>query len=329
MFVDVHNHVIPQPVIDVVAEEEEAYGVRIADGRWQGRLAFRLEEEFYDPAAKLRRLDTAGIDAAVVSAAPPSFFYDRPAALGLRVWEAANAGLAEFCRHAPARLRWLAHLPMQRPDEAIRMYREAVAAGCSGVAIGTSIAGRRLDDEEFGRFWSVAEEQGLPVLVHPWFNEPHSALNSYYLQNVIGNPLETTIVVERLICAGVFQRHPGLRLILMHGGGFLPYQTGRLCHARGVRPELADAPAPEQIWRAFGQLFFDTITHDAAALRYLVERVGVDHVVLGTDLPYDMGLHSPVETLRNALPEEVVTRVAGDNPCRLFGISPRSEMPQR
>ena len=321
MFVDVHNHVIPQPVIDVVAADE-AYGVAIVDGRWEGQLAFGLEAEFYDPDAKLRRLDKAGITVAVVSTAPPAFFYDRPAALGTGVWEAANVGLSEFCRHEPARLRWLAHLPMQLPDEAVRMYREAVAAGCSGAAIGTSIAGRRLDEAEFERFWSVVEEHGLPVLVHPWFNEPHSALNSYYLQNVIGNPLETTIVVERLICAGVLQRHPGLRLILMHGGGFLPYQTGRLCHARGVRPELVDAPAPDQIWGAFGQLYFDTITHDAAALRYLVERVGVDHVVLGTDLPYDMGLHAPVQTLLDALPQDVVTRIAGENPSRLFRISP-------
>jgi aminocarboxymuconate-semialdehyde decarboxylase len=320
VFVDVHNHVIPQPVIDLVAGEQ-AYGVRIADGRWHGHLTFALAEEFYDPAAKLRRLDKAGIDVAVVSAAPPAFFYDRPATLGLRVWEAANAGLAEFCRHEPARLRWFAHLPMQRPAEAVAMYREAVAAGCAGAAIATSIAGRRLDEEEYGGFWAAVAEQRLPVLIHPWFNEPHPALTSYYLQNVIGNPLETTLAVERLICAGVFGRHPELRLILMHGGGFLPYQTGRLCHARGVRPELAGAPEPGQIWGAFSQLYFDTITHDAAALRYLIDRVGVDHVVLGTDLPYDMGLHSPLETLRDAVPEDVVTRIAGDNPCQLFGIS--------
>jgi aminocarboxymuconate-semialdehyde decarboxylase len=322
VFVDVHNHVIPQAVIDVVAGDD-AYGVRLADGKWRGQLAFPLEAEFYDPAAKLHRLDRAGIGAAVVSMAPPAYFYDRPAALGLRVWEAANAGLAGFCSHDPARLRWLAHLPMQQQDEAIAMYRKAVAAGCAGVAVATSIAGRRLDGEEYEGFWAVAEEQGLPVLVHPYFNEPHAALLSYYLQNVIGNPLETTLTVERLICAGVFERHPRLRLVLMHGGGFLPYQAGRLCHARGVRPELADSPTPAQIWRAFDQLYFDTITHDAAALRYLVERVGADHVVLGTDLPYDMGLHAPLDTLRAALPEAVVTRVAGDNPGRLFGIGSR------
>ena len=111
-----------------------------------------------------------------------------------------------------------------------------------GAAIGTSIAGRRLDEADFETFWAQANAIARPVLVHPAFNCSHPALNQWYLQNAIGNPLETTIAVERLICAGVLARHPQLRLLLMHGGGFLPYQTGRLVHARSVRPELADAP---------------------------------------------------------------------------------------
>lgn len=321
MFVDVHNHVIPQAVIDIVTGDDR-YGVTVGDGRWKASLlTFPLDEEFYDPAAKVRRLEQAGIDLAVVSIAPPAFLYDRDPRLGLDAWEAANQGLAEFCRYKSDRLRWLAHLPMQRPDAAVRMYRQAVADGCSGVAVGTSIAGRRLDEDEFDEFWSVAEEVGRPVLIHPWFNEPHAALNDYYLQNVIGNPLETTVVVERLICKGVLERHPGLRLVLMHGGGFLPYQTGRLCHAQGVRPELAGAPSPRQIWKYFRQLYFDTITHDPAALRYLVDRFGAEQVVLGTDLPYDMGLPTPLQTLREALPEDVLAKVAGETPMRLFGVS--------
>ncbi|HEY1347803.1 MAG TPA: amidohydrolase family protein, partial [Streptosporangiaceae bacterium] len=142
--------------------------------------------------------------------------------------------------------------------------------------------------------------------------------DQWYLQNAIGNPLETTIAVERLICAGVLARHPRVRLLLMHGGGFLPYQTGRLVHARSVRPELADAPV--NAWDFFGQLYFDTITHDAAALRYLVERAGLEHVVLGTDLQFDMALAAPVATLAEALTEAQIQAVAVTNPRRLFGL---------
>jgi aminocarboxymuconate-semialdehyde decarboxylase len=104
----------------------------------------------------------------------------------------------------------------------------------------------------------------------------------------------------------------------MHGGGFLPYQTGRLVHARSVRPELADAPA--NAWEFFGQLYFDSITHDAVALRYLVERVGLEHVVLGTDLQFDMALADPVATLTEALTEAQIQAVAIINPRRLFGL---------
>lgn len=320
MSLDVHNHVIPQAVVDLAAADP-AYGVRLVDGRWEGDLVFPLDAEFYDPPAKLAHLDRVGIRGAVISMAPPAFFYDRPGAAGSDMWATANDGLREFCATSPERLYWLAHLPMQQPDRAVETYRTAVTNGAVGAAVATSIAGRRLDEPEYERFWAVAEELDRPVLLHPWFNEPHPALSGWYLQNVVGNPLETTLTVERLICAGVLARHPGIRLVLMHGGGFLPYQAGRLCHARGVRPELADAPDAEQIRAAFGQLYFDTITHDVAALRYLVERVGLKRVVLGTDMPYDMAMQTPMDTLREAFGDEVVERIATTNPASLFGVS--------
>jgi len=319
MFIDVHNHVMPTEALDLLGGEA-IYGVTVADGEWRGvhHVPFPIVPSFYDPAAKIEHLDKVGIAAAVVSAPPPLFFYDVPSDAGVDLCEAANDGMVNYCSHYPDRLRWLANLPMQAPDEAVRVYRAAVSSGCVGAAIGTSIAGRRLDEPDFERFWAIVEEIGRPVLAHPAFNEPHAALEPYYLQNVIGNPLETTIMVERMICAGVFSRHPGIRLILLHGGGFLPYQTGRLCHARGVRPELAASPT--EIWEVFNQLYFDTITHDVEALRYLVQRVGRRNVVLGTDMPYDMAMQSPMVTLREAFDEATVRQVAGDNPARLFGF---------
>jgi aminocarboxymuconate-semialdehyde decarboxylase len=163
------------------------------------------------------------------------------------------------------------------------------------------------------------------VLIHPAFNEPHPALEPYYLQNVAGNPLETTITAERLICAGALSRHPGLRLILLHGGGYLPYQAGRLAHACGVRPEIA--VTADDVRRAFGQLYFDTITHDVAALRFLAERVGVDHVLLGTDLPFDMAMRDPAGTLAGAFEDAAFTKVCSSNAARLFGLRPAAAGP--
>jgi aminocarboxymuconate-semialdehyde decarboxylase len=154
--------------------------------------------------------------------------------------------------------------------------------------------------------------------MHPAFNEAHAALEPYYLQNVIGNPLETTVAVERMICAGVFDRHPELSLVVLHGGGYLPYQAGRLAHACGVRPEIPVSAA--EVWRAFSQLYFDTITHDLAALQYLAQRVGTDHVLLGTDLPFDMALREPAALLEQAFGEAVRQQIGAGNAARLFGL---------
>jgi aminocarboxymuconate-semialdehyde decarboxylase len=320
VFIDVHNHVIPVPVLRL-AERASALGLSVSHGevRSSHHVPFPLAPAFHDPVAKLADLASRGLWGTVISPAPVLFGYDLASGPAAALCQASNEGMADFCAQAPDRLHWLANLPMQAPAEAARMFAEAVAAGAVGAAIGTSIAGRRLDEPEFGAFWQQADALGRPVLIHPAFNCPHPALAPWYLQNAIGNPLETTITVERLICAGVLARHPRVRLVLMHGGGFLPYQTGRLVHARRVRPELADTP--EDAWGFFGTLFFDTITHDSQALRYLVERVGLDQVVLGTDLPFDMALASPLGMLAAALTDQEVQAVAVTNPRRLFGLA--------
>jgi aminocarboxymuconate-semialdehyde decarboxylase len=320
VFIDVHNHVIPVPVLQL-AERASGLGLSVSHGEFRSsrHVPFPLVPAFHDPAAKLADLSARGLWGAVISPAPVLFGYDLASGPGGALCQASNEGMAGFCAQAPDRLHWLANLPMQAPPEAARMFAEAVAAGAVGAAIGTSIAGRRLDEPEFGVFWQQADSLERPVLIHPAFNCPHPALERWYLQNAIGNPLETTITVERLICAGVLASYPRVRLVLMHGGGFLPYQTGRLVHARQVRPELADAP--DDAWDFFGRLYFDTITHDAQALRYLVARVGLDHVVLGTDLPFDMGLASPVSTLAAVLTEADIQAVAVTNPRQLFGLA--------
>lgn len=319
---DVHNHVIPTEVIDLL-NSEASFGVSITDGEWRGvhHVPFPMVPSFYDVSAKLEHLDRVGIDGAVISAPPPLFFYEQAGSSSGKLCQTTNQGFARFCAANPERLQWLASLPMQDPDLAVDVYRAAVAAGARGAALGTSIAGRRLDEPEFERFWSVASEIGLPVLLHPAFNEPHEALSKWYLQNVIGNPVETTVAVERLLCAGVLVRHPGLRLILLHGGGFFPYQMGRLRHARSVRSDLQETAV--DLLGPLDRLYFDTITHDAEALRFLVRQVGEGNVLLGTDMPFDMAMQDPMNELRSAFPEDVVRRIAEDNPGALFSRAGR------
>ena len=317
MKIDTHNHAIPDPALDLL-RKEKVYRVTIDGDRVQGgnHVGYRLLPSFVDPAAKLAELERGGLEGAVISAAPPTLYYEVEAEAGEAMCLAMNEGLAEFCSRSPDRLRWMAHVPMQAPERAAVILAEAAGAGCVGVEVGSSIAGRRLDEPEFRPFWAQAEALELPVMIHPAYNQPHPGLEPWYLQNVIGNMLETTIAVERLICAGVLDEHPGTRVLAVHAGGYFPYQAGRLRHARAVRPELSGAP--EDPWSYRGQVLADTISHDRDALRFLVAKMGAENVVMGTDLPFDMATPHPMAALSEAVDAKTAHQIAEDNPARLF-----------
>ena len=317
--IDVHNHAMPERALDLL-RRDPVYGVTLEGRRWSGGLHvdFEIVPSFVEPEGKLAELDSKGLDGAVVSVAPPLFYYHLDAdAGGEAMSRATNQGLAEFCEADPGRLRWLATVPMQDPYRALGVLEEAVAAGAVGVEIGTAVAGRRLDEAEFAPFWSGVERIGVPVTLHPAYGERNPSLDDYYLENVLGFMFETTVTVERMIVAGVFDRHPRLRLVLVHGGGYFAFHAGRLRHARTVRPELRSAPADPFAY--LDRLSFDIITHDPKALAFLIDRVGVDRVVMGTDLPFDMAPPDPMALLRDAAPDEATVRAVSEiNPARLY-----------
>jgi aminocarboxymuconate-semialdehyde decarboxylase len=312
--IDVNNHAIPQPAVELL-NRDRVYGVTIEDGVWSGgvHVNFDLAPSFLDAGAKLAELESKGLDAAVVSVSPTIFYYHVDAEAGEAIAVAGNEGLAAM---ASDRLKWMASVPLQAPERAAAVLSEAVSAGAVGVEIGTSAAETPLDDPSLAVFWEAAARLGTPVMLHPAYVPKHPRLQDYYLENVIGFPLETTIALERLICAGVFDRHPDLRVVGLHAGGYFPWQAGRLRHARTVRPELADSPTDP--WSYLGQILLDPITHDADALRYLVGKVGAENIVLGTDLPFDMATPDPLGALRAALDEETVAQITESNPAELY-----------
>jgi aminocarboxymuconate-semialdehyde decarboxylase len=312
--IDVHNHAIPQTAIDLL-NRDPVYGATVEDGVWRGgvHVNFELADSFVSAEAKLAELESKDLEAAVVSVSPTIFYHHVDAAAGEAMAVAANEGLAEM---ASERLRWMASVPLQAPERAAAVLEEAVGAGAVGVEIGTSVAETPLDDPSLAPFWAAAERLGAPVMLHPAYVPKHPRLQDYYLENVIGFPLETTIAIERLICAGVLDRHPDLRVVLLHAAGYFPWQAGRLRHARTVRPELADSPADP--WSYLGQVLIDTITHDADALRYLIAKAGAENLVLGTDLPFDMATPEPLAALRAACDEETAARIAERNPAELY-----------
>jgi aminocarboxymuconate-semialdehyde decarboxylase len=315
--IDVHNHVLPHTAVEVM-RDDPGYGMKIEGDQLTGgnHPLFPWSASFHDPDAKVAELESKGLEGAVLSAAPPLLFYDLDAERGERISRATNQGLKDFAAAHPDRFRWMATLPMADPGRVAAVLEEAVADGAVGVEVGTNIAGRRLDGADYEPFWAAAERLEVPVLIHPAFNEDSRGMADFYFQNVIGNQLETTIAIERLIAAGVLDRHPTVRVVLVHAGGYFPFQAGRLRHARTVRVELKGSP--DDPWKYFGQIVVDTITHDTDTLRHLVLRVGRDNVVMGTDLPFDMATPEPMRMLEAAVDAESVRVIAETNPAKLY-----------
>ena len=322
MNIDIHNHAIPQRVFDLIEREPE-YGVSLAGGTWHGPNIgdFALVEAWASPDAKLRELDGKGLDGAVVSIAPkPLYFFELPLAPQSAVAKETNLGLAEYCAVHPDRLRWMAHVPLGWPEASAEILDEAVALGASGVQVGTSAAGRRLDDPALDPFWETVERLNVPVFIHPGYELQIQAFADWNLGAIIGLPLETTIALERLVCAGHLDRYPSLRVVGAHGGGFFPYNVGRLRNYIRVRPALKDLPSDP--WSYVGRIMFDSLVYDVDTLRFLVQKAGPENIMIGTDCSFSSAPIAPVDELRAAIDDDEGFRLAaGGNAAELFGFS--------
>jgi aminocarboxymuconate-semialdehyde decarboxylase len=215
----------------------------------------------------------------------------------------------------------MATVPLQDPGAATAELRRAVTQlGLRGVEIGTTMEDLPLDDPRFDPFLAVAEELNAPVMLHPYYVGPRPNLSDFYMTNLLGNPWETTIAASRLILSGALDRHPKLKVLLVHAGGFLPFQIGRLDHGFDVRSEThAIIKQPPSTF--LSRFYFDTITHANVPLRFLIDLVGKDHVLIGTDLPFDMADTCFTERLSFAkLETGTANAIQSQNATRLFGL---------
>jgi aminocarboxymuconate-semialdehyde decarboxylase len=324
--VDMHTHFIPEEFVRR-AGEVAAWQAHIEqrDGaKWvvhdQG-FAYPLFDTFLGGEAKFADMASRRIDVSLMSLSPTLFLYWIGAADGRSFARLANESLAEVARASNGRIEGVASLPMQDPAAAAEELRYAVEElGLHGAQIGTSVEGKQLDGEEFTPLWEAADVLGAVLILHPYYVGLLPGLEDYYLTNSFGNPQDTALAASRLIHSGLFDRFPRVRVVLVHAGGFLPYQIGRFDHAWHVRPEpkvrLSRPPSDY-----LQHLWFDTITHNDQALAWLVDFVGDDRVMLGTDLPYDMGDVEPVERVGRSLRStEVRNRVSGGNATSLFRL---------
>ncbi|HJY76837.1 MAG TPA: amidohydrolase family protein [Burkholderiales bacterium] len=309
--IDYHSHVIPETIIAAMRADPERYATRIeAEGgkRYlvRGKLRLELLDEFSVTEAKLEAMDRKGIEISVISPGPQVFFYGLPEMEGLEAARLVNDGIAAMVAKKPARLRGMATLPMQHPEAAVaEMERVAREHGFKGIELATVAPLGELADPKYRPVLRRAQELKMTIFAHPNTIGASGRLDCYYLTNLIGNPLETTIMVANLMFSGALDELPRLKMLLAHGGGFAPYQVGRFVHGHKVRPETRanTASSAKDLLRRF---YFDTLTHDAQALRYLVELVGAERLVLGTDAPFDMGDENPRATLSVLSKDEVL-----------------------
>ena len=302
MIVDVHSHIVAEALSTRSGTERWRADLREAAGRTRlfqhGRELSSVVREMVDPARMAEEARADGVDHLVLSPWVRLLPFELPIAEARDVCRIQNLALAEIVATDPERFSALGALPMQDPELAARELAGLRRDGLAGVELSAVMAGRFLGDDAFEPFWTAAEETAALLFVHPTTRGlDMPVFDQHYLWNTVGNPLETAITGAHLVMSGVLERHPGLRVVLAHGGGALPALRGRLRHAyetvRAAGTRLQDGPEV-----SLRRLYYDTITHDRDLLARLIEDFGAGQVLLGSDRPFDMGSGNPVGDVR-------------------------------
>lgn len=320
---DVHAHIL-LPSLHAEIERRAPEGVRAAAAleltrngaeslAVSGPMVGSRVPKLTDVTVRLADMDAQGVDRQWVSASPNHFYPWADEELAVWAARESNRLIAAHVALAPERLTGLGLVPLQHPDRIVECLDDAVVDhGLAGVEISSFAADVELSDPRLEPFWARAAELGAVVFLHPFGCSLDERLDRFYLSNTVGQPTENAVALSHLIFSGVLDRHPDLTLVVAHGGGYLPTAIGRSDHAWRVRPEARGcAHAPSSYLR---KIWFDTVVHDALALRHLVENAGASQVVLGSDYPFDMGLDDPIAFVRGAgLPAEVERRILAGN----------------
>jgi aminocarboxymuconate-semialdehyde decarboxylase len=319
MNIDLHSHFFPVEALGHPGKyHDKAPKIQLEKGRLTvtsgGGMRGNLGEGAYDALARIKALDEMKIDLQAISPSPILLFYwDEPAAAAY-FSRLQNEAIQAVVKKHPDRFVGFGSVPLQSIPEAVAIAQEAKNIGLKGLEIGTSVGDRPLDDPVFEPFYDAVQALDLLLFVHPTedgidTDDPVSSM----LGNVVQFPFRTTLMIERMILKGMFEKHPNLRLCLSHGGGLLPFNIWRLDHAYHQRPEFRKniSQKPSGYLK---KIYFDSIVHSVPALQYLVQVVGADRVVVGTDYPMAMGDFEPVQKIELLnLSEKERSRVLGSN----------------
>jgi aminocarboxymuconate-semialdehyde decarboxylase len=318
MIIDFHAHYIAQEHMNMHTKSPEGRVVGVST-RGQGTDAIMEAngipmgsscnpDEFHNLAARLELMERSGVDMEVLSAPPFMFFTEIAGTEAARLMREQNEAIAAVAQQYPASFRGLGLVPLQDPHSAVQEVAYLMdTLGLIGVEILTHIAGKNLDHPDLDQIWHSLDERHAIVLIHPHDVLGAERLRHYYLWNLLGNPVETAQALACLVFGGVLERFPHIRFIASHGGGAAAFLVGRWQRGAVVRPELAHLSAsPLDLLR---HVYVDTIVHGPQQLLYLIEMLGADRIVLGSDLPFDMGIREPAALFAAPLADDVRQRI--------------------
>jgi aminocarboxymuconate-semialdehyde decarboxylase len=328
--IDVHCHVHYPPADEMVAHvstPDKEPSLRFSNDLSRTTNQRQMENVrvcLTSVEQRLRDMDKMGVDVQAISCSPFQFRYWLDPELGARAARAVNENLAEIVRKHPTRFVALANVPLQAPDAAAEELTYCVKTlGFRGVEIGTNVAGREVSR---GRdaFWARVQELDVMVFMHPNGFTGGERFTDHYFNNVIGNPLDSTVAIAHLVFDGILERFPRLKIVSAHGGGYVSHYPGRMDHVWGARVD-ARTVLKKKPRQSLAKLYFDTIVFDREQLRHLVRLWGADHIVVGTDYPYDMGWYDPRGFVGGAtfLSKNDRAKIMGLNAARLLGIAGR------
>jgi aminocarboxymuconate-semialdehyde decarboxylase len=324
--IDTHTHVLADATIKLLQKEIPGLGVKLASLDADNSMLEVAGTPYrpfprggHDIERRLADMDGTLVDMHVLSVSPQTWLYNQEASVGVAASVIQNDEIARLVKENPSRFDGIATLPMQAPDKAAEELRRAITKlGLHGAMIASNVNGKNLDDPSFEPLWATAEELDAWMMIHPGNIAGADRLRSYYLNNLIGNPLDTTIAGACLIFGGVLERHPKLDFVMVHGGGFIPYQGWRWVHGWHVRPEpkVHLKHSPEKYLDRF---LYDTILHNHTPLQFLISSVGADRVFLGSDYPYDMGMMDCVRFVQALeLPEAERDMILGGHAAKIL-----------
>ena len=323
--IDVHTHMFTTKWLELLKKEGGIYNIKTRpDGQqeiFRGDTPVVLPQKgHFNWELRIEHMDKAGIDVSVVSLTCPNVYWGGEA-VSVAAAREANDNVADAQSKYPDRIRWFASLPWEYPQRAVEELERSCAKGAVGVMVLANVAGKSLTDPMFAPIWAAIDSARLPVLVHP--TDPPGVdmmdMTKFDLSWSVGFMFDTTLAITRMIFEGFFDQYPNMKVIASHGGGTLPYLVGRF--EKGDEVELASRRQmkrkPTDYLR---HIYYDSITYDVRSLKYLIEIVGSEHVMFGTDWPH--WVHDTKGAFANTaqLPQEQMNAVRSGNAVKVFGF---------